>query len=609
MKTFKRVLGGIAVLSLLLSLAGPITVFALATTPNLGAATSYAILASSFINTFAGTTVNGDVGFTTGPQVRPAGIQLRYGSGAPYSTAGTDEGTALTNLAAQTPCDWTFAPGAVDLTTSIEAHPGSLGVYPPGIYCTSGSGAMNVSGTLTLNGAGTYIFRAVGALTSTSSAIVNLVGTSPCNVFWTATSATTLNANTTFQGTVIDDSGITVLANSNWTGRALAFGGTVTTGDTAHITVPATCAGTPPAIPASTGSPNGTLTVVKTVINDSGGTKTIASFPLFVNSTLVASGQSNNFPFSSIPYTVTETGDSGYAHSFSGDCDSTGHVILNSGDNKFCLIMNNDIGAVTTPLVPPLINVVKTASPLSLPAGPGPVVYTYTLTNIGTVPVTNITIVGDTCSPIILSSGDTNGDSKLDVNETWVYHCSWNLTQTHTNTVVATGWANGISAVAIASATVVVGVPVVPPLIHVTKIPSPLTLGAGGGMVTYTKRVTNPGTVPLSNIRLTDDKCGPVTYVSGDTNGNSLLDPTETWLYTCQTRLTQTTTNTVTAAGDANGLTARALAIATVVVASPKLPNTGIGPAEKNIPWSIVVLFGIFAASILFYIARRKQTT
>src|SRR5680860_312260 len=33
----------------------------------------------------------------------------------------------------------------------------------------------------------------------------------------------------------------------------------------------------------------------------------------------------------------------------------------------------------------------------------------------------------------------------------------------------------------------------------------------------------------------------------------------------------------------------------------PKLPNTGIGPDEKSIPWNIIMLSGIFAVSTFFY--------
>jgi hypothetical protein len=151
------------------------------------------------------------------------------------------------------------------------------------------------------------------------------------------------------------------------------------------------------------------------------------------------------------------------------------------------------------------------------------------------------------------------------------------VSQTHTNNVVATAQANGLTAVDIASATVVVGSTNVPPLIHVTKVPNPLTLLFGGGMATYTEVVTNPGSVPLRNVRLTDDKCSPVRYISGDANHDSLLDPDEKWTYTCRTNLTKTTTNTAIAVGQSGGLVARDFAIATVVVAGviPRLPNTG----------------------------------
>ncbi|MDO8571132.1 MAG: LPXTG cell wall anchor domain-containing protein, partial [bacterium] len=224
---------------------------------------------------------------------------------------------------------------------------------------------------------------------------------------------------------------------------------------------------------------------------------------------------------------------------------------------------------------------------------------------------TDITMVGDTCSPIVLISGDTNGDLKLGLNETWTYKCSATLSKTHTNTVVATGWANGLSAVDIASATVVVGIPVVPPLIHVVKVPNPLTLLVGGGMVTYTEKITNPGAVALSNVRLTDDKCSPMKFISGDINNDSKLDTTETWTYTCQMNLSKTTVNTAIATGEANNLIAKDLAVVTVVVAAaaPVLPKTGSAPTE-NFLWVVIIGAGALLAALLsLYIFRRKQAT
>ena len=595
-KLNKNLVFPVLIFALVLGFVG--STFALAaTTPSLGAAATYGVLANTYTNTVAGTTINGSVGFTTGPAVLPAGVHANYGSGAPYATAGTDQGNALSALALE-PCTFTFAPGAIDLSTDITHGP--ISVYTPGVYCSTG--AMNIGGALTLSGSGTYIFRPVGALTSTAGSVITLTGASACDIFWTPTQATTLAANTTFSGIVIDNAGITIGANTTWSGMALAFGGTVTT-DTNTITVP-TCA----VLPVASSSRQGTINVVKTVINDNGGTKTIADFPLFVNGTLVLSGVTNVFRAPNDLFSITETSDAKYTRTFSGDCDVNGQLNLSPGDNKFCIITNNDIGApVIAPPIPPLIDVVKVPSPLALPAGPGLVNYTYTLSNIGTVPVTNITMTGDTCSPIVLAFGDTNSDAKLDLNEKWVYKCSTTLLETHTNTVVTTGWANGLSATDIASATVVVGMSVLPPLIHVTKIPYPLTLVAGGGMVTYTEKISNPGLVALSNVQLSDDKCSPVNYNFGDTNNDLKLDTTETWTYTCQSNLTKTTTNTAVASGQANGLTVRDFAIATVVVAVPALPKAGLAP-ENRMAWeNILVLAGLLMlTSGVFALAYKK---
>jgi len=453
MKIFTKVLGGAAVFCLAFGLTGSIAAFA-ATTPSLGAAATYGILAGTYTNTTAGTTINGDVGFTTGPAVAPAGTHTNYGVGAPYATAGTDLGSALSALNSQ-PCTFTFPSGAINLST--DTTHGAIGVYTPGVYCSAG--AMDVGGPLTLSGSGTYIFRPDGAFTSTAGAVVTLNGASACDVFWTPTAATTLAANTTFIGNIIQpgSSAITVGANTTWIGRSLAFGGTITS-DTDTITVP-TCTASPATLhvikqvinnnggtaTASlfnlhvklsgadvTGSPaigttmlgtsyslssgtyvvsedanssyassfsgdcdasgnitlasgdnktctvtnndiaapavvvaTSTINVVKIVVNDDGGTKTVADFPLFVNGTLVVSGVTNVFSAPAI-YIVTETADSNYTQTFSGGCDASGNITLASGDNKTCTITNNDIAAfvaTTTVVAAPLVTTLATTAP------------------------------------------------------------------------------------------------------------------------------------------------------------------------------------------------------------------------------------------------------
>ena len=84
------------------------------------------------------------------------------------------------------------------------------------------------------------------------------------------------------------------------------------------------------------------------------------------------------------------------------------------------------------------------------------------------------------------------------------------------------------------------------------KTASPTTV-TPGGLVTYTYIVTNPGEAALSDVTLTDDKCGPSTVSPAPVatpTANGLLDPkTETWKYSCSANLLADTTNTATARG------------------------------------------------------------
>jgi hypothetical protein len=76
------------------------------------------------------------------------------------------------------------------------------------------------------------------------------------------------------------------------------------------------------------------------------------------------------------------------------------------------------------------------------------------------------------------------------------------------------------------------------PDINVIKVADP-TVAAPFEPVTYTYTVTNPGKVALSNIIVVDDNATPdfasddfsPSYVGGDTDGDGLLDPNETWTY------------------------------------------------------------------------------
>lgn len=270
-------------------------------------------------------------------------------------------------------------------------------------------------------------------------------------------------------------------------------------------------------------------------------------------------------------------------------------------------------GSSSTSVLPlPLINITKIPTPLALPAGPGSVTYDYTVINAGTVAMSNIKVTDNKCSDVSYVSGDTNGDSKLDTSETWKYHCTTTISQTTTDTATATGEGNGSTATDTANATVVVGASKAAPLVHILKKPNLFVLPSAGGTITYTYTVTNPGTEPLSDVSVTDNKCtglpGRVVGHPGDINKNDLLESNETWTFTCVSKLTKSTTNIGTAEGHANGLTAIDFSPATVVVSGPGLPGMGFPPKDNSNPWKIIVLSGIvlLASASLINVLRKR---
>lgn len=332
-------------------------------------------------------------------------------------------------------------------------------------------------------------------------------------------------------------------------------------------------------------------------------------------------------------YVVSETNIDGYtASAWGGDCDEDGNITLLDGDIKVCTIANDDNpvssggGSISesSPVidrVPSIISITKIPSPLNLPGGPGLVTYTYTVSNVETVPMRDIKVTDDKCLSPIFVSGDNNNNSVLETNEVWTFRCASQIARTTKNIATVIGYDyGGLSATDVTSATVVVGQSIVPPLIKVLKIPNPLTLPAEGGLVKYSYTVNNVGTIALNNVRLVDDKCKTINFQSGDTNTNNLLDINETWFYDCQMNITKNTVNTVAAYGSANGLTAIDYAIATVLVRDssvvatttpiiPKLPNTGLeGENISGNFWYIFMVIGALGFLSLFYVINQKRS-
>lgn len=386
-----------------------------------------------------------------------------------------------------------------------------------------------------------------------------------------------------------------------------------------------------------------TLHIIKLVVNTNSATSVASDFNLHVkNSGVDVAGSpavgvgapGTTYSLNAGTYNVSEDANSSYTKSFSGDCDSSGNVVLSAGSDKTCTVVNTSItvssgggGGGPSPVIS-IIGITKIPTPLAL-ASAGSVTYNYNVWNVGKQrSIASVIVVDDKCGPVTLVSGDVNKNFKIEADEVWKYSCTTNLSRTTTNTAVATGKTDDPYqqvTVATAIATVVVGnIPAIvstttpintsgntaltAPLINIVKVPSRLTpFPFGGGNVIYTYTVTNPGIISMNDVKVIDDKCAPLTIKSGDANKNNLLDPNEVWVYTCQMKITTSTKNIATASGRANGFTALGYAFANVLVTVPGLPNTGV--QEKSTPWKIIIPSGlviIALASLAVVLKKRK---
>jgi hypothetical protein len=80
------------------------------------------------------------------------------------------------------------------------------------------------------------------------------------------------------------------------------------------------------------------------------------------------------------------------------------------------------------------------------------------------------------------------------------------------------------------------------------------TFAYAGDDITYTFLVSNTENQPLSDVMVTDDSCGPASYISGDDNLNDKLDHSEVWTFSCTTTPDFTFPNPLTNTAIASGI-------------------------------------------------------
>jgi len=220
---------------------------------DLGAATQFAILAGGGISDIGGSSISGAVGSFPLPAVADT---LDATAGATVHRADA--------LAREAQVDLAVASAAAEaLTASGDLKTLGERTLAPGVYGVPVK-APALTGTLVLDGAGradaVWIFWVTGDLETATASSVQLVnGAQACNVFWVVSGSVTLAPSSSFAGSVLAGTSVTLGHGVALEGRALAAAARVLL-DRNAISVPGCAAVTAPgarfvtatAAPAST---------------------------------------------------------------------------------------------------------------------------------------------------------------------------------------------------------------------------------------------------------------------------------------------------------------------------------------------------------------------
>jgi Ice-binding-like len=207
-------------LATVLVLMGTTAALASINPPPLRTAANFGVLAGTTVTNTGPTVVKGELGVAPGSAVTgfPPGVSgTQHLADAVATTAEKNLKTAYVYAAAQS-CP------AANNYTGVNLGGLTLG---PGVYCQTT--APTLTGKLTLNGSGIYIFQIGSTLVTASGAHVVLInGAKPCQIFWQVGSSATIATTTTFVGTIMALASIAMQTKATLRGRALARNGAVT---------------------------------------------------------------------------------------------------------------------------------------------------------------------------------------------------------------------------------------------------------------------------------------------------------------------------------------------------------------------------------------------
>jgi hypothetical protein len=194
---------------------------------DLDSAANFAVLGASTVTNTGMTTLDGDLGVWAGSAITGFyGTNENDGPGT-FTGSSHQADSVAQQASADALAAYIYLSAMVVDQDLTGQDLGGL-TLTPGVYNFSSSAFL--TGTLTLDGQGDYVFLMGSTLVTASNSFVNCInGANPYSeVFWRVGSSATLGTGTSFSGTIIAQASNTLTTGASLQGRVIALVGAVT---------------------------------------------------------------------------------------------------------------------------------------------------------------------------------------------------------------------------------------------------------------------------------------------------------------------------------------------------------------------------------------------